>query len=115
MTYPQLNLADAKGPKATIKTNHGDVTIQLFPDQAPKTVENFITLAKQGYYDGVTFHRVIQPGLELAGKAASAHRLKMNSAVSCLTLMARCQWPMPVLIPTAANSLSSVLRRYLAI
>ena len=59
MTYPQLNLADANGPKATIKTNHGDVTIQLFPDQAPKTVENFITLAKQGYYDGVTFHRVI--------------------------------------------------------
>ncbi|MCG4788254.1 peptidylprolyl isomerase, partial [Roseburia faecis] len=54
-----MNLADAKGPKATIKTNHGDVTIQLFPDQAPKTVENFITLAKQGYYDGVTFHRVI--------------------------------------------------------
>ena len=33
--------------------------IQLFPEQAPKTVENFITLAKQGYYDGVTFHRVI--------------------------------------------------------
>ena len=111
MTYPQLNLADAKGPKATIKTNHGDVTIQLFPDQAPKTVENFITLAKQGYYDGA----VIQPGLELAGKAASAHRLKMNSAGSFLTSMARCQWPMLVLIPTAANSLLSVLHRYLAI
>ena len=59
MTFPQLDLADAKGPKATIKTNHGDIVIQLFPEQAPKTVENFITLAKQGYYDGVTFHRVI--------------------------------------------------------
>lgn len=47
------------GPKATIETNYGTIKVQLFPDQAPKTVENFVTLAKQGYYDGVTFHRVI--------------------------------------------------------
>lgn len=59
MTLPQLDLANAKGPKATIKTNHGDITIQLFPEQAPKTVENFVALAEKGYYDGVTFHRVI--------------------------------------------------------
>lgn len=59
MTLPQLDLANATGPQATIKTNHGDVVIQLFPEQAPKTVANFIVLAKQGYYDGVTFHRVI--------------------------------------------------------
>lgn len=59
MTLPQLDLANVKGPVATIKTNHGDIEIQLFPDQAPKTVENFTTLAKQGYYDGVIFHRVI--------------------------------------------------------
>ncbi len=60
MTLPQLDLANAKGPKATIKTNLGDITVQLFPEQAPKTVENFTTLAKQGYYDGVIFHRVIE-------------------------------------------------------
>ncbi len=59
MTLPQLDLANVKGPKATIKTNHGEITVQLFPEQAPKTVENFVTLAKKGYYDGVTFHRVI--------------------------------------------------------
>ncbi|MCT3399250.1 peptidylprolyl isomerase [Lentilactobacillus hilgardii] len=59
MTLPQLDLANAQGPKATIKTNHGDIKIQLFPEQAPKTVENFVTLAEKGYYDGVTFHRVI--------------------------------------------------------
>ncbi|KRK36939.1 peptidylprolyl isomerase [Loigolactobacillus bifermentans] len=59
MTLPQLDLANATGPQATIKTNHGDVVIQLFPEQAPKTVANFIALAKKGYYDGVTFHRVI--------------------------------------------------------
>ncbi len=37
----------------------GEIKVMLFPDQAPKGVENFTTLAKQGYYDGVTFHRVI--------------------------------------------------------
>ena len=57
--YPQLNLDQAKGPKATIKTNHGDIVIQLFPEEAPMTVENFFRLAQKGYYDGVTFHRVI--------------------------------------------------------
>ncbi|MDR2834308.1 MAG: peptidylprolyl isomerase [Streptococcaceae bacterium] len=57
--FPQANLADVKGPKATIKTNRGDVRIQLFPEQAPKTVENFVELSKKGYYDGIIFHRVI--------------------------------------------------------
>ena len=59
MAYPQLDLVNVKGPKATIKTNHGEILIQLFPEQAPKTVENFVGLAKKGYYDGVIFHRVI--------------------------------------------------------
>ncbi|KRM94290.1 peptidylprolyl isomerase [Lentilactobacillus senioris] len=59
MTFPQLDLTNVAGPKATIETNYGTIKVQLFPDQAPKTVENFVTLAKQGYYDGVTFHRVI--------------------------------------------------------
>lgn len=57
--FPQLDLENAKGPKAVIKTNRGDITVQLFPEQAPKTVENFVGLAKKGYYDGVIFHRVI--------------------------------------------------------
>lgn len=59
MTLPQLDLANATGPKATIKTNMGDITVQLFPEQAPKTVANFVELANKGYYDGVIFHRVI--------------------------------------------------------
>lgn len=59
MDYPQLNLDKVEGPKATIKTNHGDITIQLFPKQAPMTVENFVRLAQKGYYDNTTFHRVI--------------------------------------------------------
>lgn len=43
--FPQLNLTEEKGPKATIKTNMGDITVQLFPEEAPKTVKNFIELA----------------------------------------------------------------------
>lgn len=57
--FPQLDLNNQKGEKATIKTNRGEIEIQLFPEQAPKTVKNFIELAKKGYYDGVIFHRVI--------------------------------------------------------
>ncbi len=57
--FPQLDLTNQTGPKATIQTNRGEVVIQLFPEQAPKTVENFIGLAKKAYYDGVIFHRVI--------------------------------------------------------
>lgn len=59
MSYPQLDLQNQQGPKATIKTNRGDIQIVLFPEHAPKTVENFIELSKKGYYDGVIFHRVI--------------------------------------------------------
>lgn len=59
MTYPQLNLQEAEGTVVTMKTNKGDITFKLFDDIAPKTVANFVGLAKKGYYDGVIFHRVI--------------------------------------------------------
>ena len=59
MTYPQLDLAQAS-LHALTKTNHGDIKVALFPELAPKTVANFVGLAKQGYYDGVIFHRVIE-------------------------------------------------------
>jgi cyclophilin family peptidyl-prolyl cis-trans isomerase len=44
---------------ATMSTNHGDITIELFDEDAPKTVENFKSLAEKGYYDGLIFHRII--------------------------------------------------------
>ncbi|MFC6171056.1 peptidylprolyl isomerase [Loigolactobacillus jiayinensis] len=59
MSYPQLALNEVTGPKATIQTNLGEIIVQLFPEQAPKTVANFVALAKKDYYNGVTFHRVI--------------------------------------------------------
>jgi cyclophilin family peptidyl-prolyl cis-trans isomerase len=44
---------------ATIHTNHGAIEVELFDEDAPKTVENFTSLAQKGFYDGVIFHRVI--------------------------------------------------------
>jgi peptidyl-prolyl cis-trans isomerase B (cyclophilin B) len=46
--------------KATMKTNHGDIELELFDDAAPKTVENFRKLSGDGFYDGLAFHRVIK-------------------------------------------------------
>ncbi|RAN65377.1 peptidylprolyl isomerase [Dolosigranulum pigrum] len=57
--FPQLHLDKQTGTTATIKTNKGDITLQLFDKLAPKTVKNFVELAQDGYYDGVIFHRVI--------------------------------------------------------
>ena len=45
---------------ATLETTYGTITVELFKDKAPKTVENFTTLAGQGFYDGTLFHRVIK-------------------------------------------------------
>lgn len=54
-----LAQSDLIGKKAKFSTNLGDFTISLFGDKTPKTVSNFITLAKDGFYNNLTFHRVI--------------------------------------------------------
>ncbi len=53
-------------PTATLRTTVGDIRIELFRDKAPKTAENFITLVRKGFYNGLTFHRVI-PGFMIQG------------------------------------------------
>ena len=59
-TYTQLSKEVAENEKkAVIRTNMGDITVKLFPEIAPKTVENFVGLAEKGYYNGIVFHRVI--------------------------------------------------------
>ena len=55
----QLRKPQAGDITATMKTTMGEIQILLFPDAAPKAVENFTTHAKNGYYDGLIFHRVI--------------------------------------------------------
>lgn len=52
---------------ATITTKHGDIRLQLFDDKTPKTVANFEKLVAQGFYDGLTFHRVIADFMIQAG------------------------------------------------
>lgn len=51
---------ETSGPRAIMHTNKGDITFRLYPEDAPKTVENFVTHAKNGYYNGLCFHRVIK-------------------------------------------------------
>jgi len=46
--------------EATLRTSEGDITAELFADDAPRTVNNFVFLAREGFYDGVPFHRVIR-------------------------------------------------------
>ena len=58
--------AATKAPRAVIKTKLGDMEIVFFPEKAPNHVQNFIKLAKSGYYNGTIFHRVI-PGFMIQG------------------------------------------------
>ena len=55
-----------QNPIVTIQTNRGTIKVELYPDVAPNTVKNFISLVKRGFYDGTIFHRVI-PGFMIQG------------------------------------------------
>jgi len=61
-----MTIDTTKTYAATVKTNQGDIELDLFAAEAPKTVNNFVFLARDGYYDGLTFHRVI-PGFVAQG------------------------------------------------
>lgn len=56
---PALEIDPAKNYVATIETNKGSIILDLYANHAPKTVNNFVFLARQGFYDGLKFHRVI--------------------------------------------------------
>ena len=65
----QLRLPIAGDPIAIFKTNYGELRVRLLPEDAPKAVENFSTHAKNGYYDGLTFHRVINHFMIQGGRS----------------------------------------------
>lgn len=65
------DFAPIAATQATIHTNKGDITFELFRDQAPLTTINFLTLAKDGFYDGVVFHRVIEDFMAQVGDPKS--------------------------------------------
>ena len=63
---PSGALDTTKTYAARVKTERGDIVVELYADRAPLTVENFVNLARSGFYDGTTFHRVI-PGFMAQG------------------------------------------------
>jgi len=58
-TPPAMQIDAKKSYTVTMETIRGSIVIELYPEHAPKTVNNFVFLAREGYYDGVSFHRVI--------------------------------------------------------
>jgi cyclophilin family peptidyl-prolyl cis-trans isomerase len=63
---PAMTIDPSKKYTATIKTNKGDIEVEFYPQDAPQTVNNFVCLAKAGYYDNTPFHRII-PGFVIQG------------------------------------------------
>ncbi len=57
---PAMEIDPQKTYRATIETPRGEIVLELYPQHAPKTVNNFVFLSRQGFYDGVPFHRVIK-------------------------------------------------------
>jgi len=57
---------EKKNPRAVISTKYGEMVVKFYPDEAPRHVDNFISLAKMGFYNGTTFHRVV-PGFMIQG------------------------------------------------
>ena len=56
---PEMQIDAKKTYHVTMETNRGVIEIELYPDHAPKTVNNFVFLSREGFYDGIVFHRVI--------------------------------------------------------
>ena len=71
--------AGGKTPRAIIKTKFGDMELKFLPDVAPKHVENFIKLAKSGFYNGTIFHRVIPGFMIQGGDPNTKDSLKKNT------------------------------------
>lgn len=73
-TPPAMQIDPAKKYKAHMETDKGTMVIELFADKTPKTVNNFVFLAREGYYDGVIFHRVISNFMAQGGDPTGTGR-----------------------------------------
>jgi peptidyl-prolyl cis-trans isomerase B (cyclophilin B) len=71
---PEIQIDRKKNYQATIETNRGNIQLELYPQHAPKTVNNFVFLAREGFYDGVSFHRVIQDFMVQGGDPTGTGR-----------------------------------------
>lgn len=73
-TAPEMELDPKMSYQATMHTDLGDIKIALYADKTPKTVNNFVFLARQGFYDGTIFHRVIANFMAQAGDPTGTGR-----------------------------------------
>ena len=71
---PEMGLDPKKKYKATLSTGKGDIVLELFADKTPLTVNNFVFLARQGFYDGTIFHRVIPDFMAQGGDPTGTGR-----------------------------------------
>lgn len=71
---PEMAINPLREYKATISTEKGDIVLELFAEKAPKTVNNFVFLAKMGFYDGTIFHRVIENFMAQGGDPTGTGR-----------------------------------------
>ena len=71
---PEMEIDPTKTYKVAIKTSQGEIQLELYPQHAPKTVNNFVFLARQGFYDGVSFHRVISDFMIQGGDPTGSGR-----------------------------------------
>ena len=76
---PKTTPTNSSNEVAVIKTSEGDMAIQFWTDAAPNTVENFKKLARQGFYDGTTFHRIVKGFMIQGGDPNSKDPAKENS------------------------------------
>lgn len=87
---PEMQIDPNKRYTATFKTNRGEFVIELFAKQAPITVNNFVFLAREGYYDGTSFHRVIRDFMVQGGDPTGSGRggpgYKFNDEKGALNL-----------------------------
>ena len=73
-TPPAMQIDPKKTYRAKIETDKGDIELELYAQYAPKTVNNFVFLAREGFYDGVTFHRVISDFMVQGGDPTGTGR-----------------------------------------
>ena len=71
---PAMQIDPQKTYRVTIETNRGDMELELYPEHAPKTVNNFVFLAQDGFYDGIVFHRVINDFMVQGGDPTGTGR-----------------------------------------
>lgn len=115
---PEMVIDPAKTYTATMETNKGTIEIELYPKDAPQTVNNFVCLARDGYYDGTPFHRIVSgfviQGGDPTGTGSGGRVIASpTNRSAAITNRERWRWRTPVRTRTAA-SFSSCSRIYAA-